>query len=80
MCVRIFTFEGASMYNNLKSEMNRKHISLIELASKMNLSRRALENKLSGLRDFTLTEIEFLLREFSDCPFDYLFDFKKYAK
>lgn len=68
------------MYNNLKSEMSRKHLSLSDLAIKMNLSRKALENKLSGLRDFTLHEIEFILKEFSDCPFEYLFDFKSSTK
>lgn len=68
------------MYNNLKTEMSRKHLTLTELAAKMNLSKKALENKLSGLKDFNLTEIEYILKEFSDCPFEYLFDFKTPSK
>lgn len=80
MGVCVFSNGGNVMYNNLKSEMTRKHLSLSDLAYKMDLSKKALENKLSGLRDFTLNEIEFILKEFSDCPFEYLFDFRSDSK
>lgn len=64
------------VYANLKAEMVRKHLSVNELAKKMNISKKQLELKLLGLHEFNLDEIEFILREFNDCNFDYLFQLK----
>lgn len=63
------------IYTNIVVEINRHKMNVTELAHKMNLSKIALENKLSGLRDFTIDEIDFILKEFSDCSFEYLFEF-----
>lgn len=47
-----------------------------DLARNLCISKQALENKMNGLHEFNLKEIEFLLKEFNDCTFEYLFQFK----
>jgi len=64
------------VYANLKAEMVRRHLSVLELSTKMNLSKKQLERKLNGLHEFNLKEIEFILNEFNDCNFEYLFQIK----
>ena len=64
------------IYSNLKAEMIKRNISEENLANSLKISRISLENKMKGLQNFNLGEIEYLLKVFNDCSFEYLFQFK----
>ena len=65
------------MFENLKTELAKKHISLIAVARTIHCSEKSIQNKINGVTEFTLSEIlainEQLLPEFN---LKYLFERK----
>ena len=45
------------MFENLKSELQRKHISNKAVAELIGCTEKTLCNKFNGVTDFTLTEV-----------------------
>lgn len=62
------------MYNNLKTELEKKKIEIIKVALVTNLDREVLMNKLNGKKCFTIMEAQ-IIRDtfFPECSIDYLF-------
>jgi transcriptional regulator with XRE-family HTH domain len=46
------------LFENLRTELKKRGISLKEYAEALGITERALRYKLSGRTDFTLSEIE----------------------
>lgn len=59
------------LYPNIKAEMGRHNITIKELAANLGLSTNSVSFKLSGKREFTLSEIEHIACIFG-CSLDYL--------
>jgi DNA-binding Xre family transcriptional regulator len=64
------------MYANLKAEIARHGKKKSELADKLGITENTLINKIKGKSEFTLTEIQTLLKEFPTATMDYLFEIK----
>lgn len=58
-------------YPNIKAEMGRHNLTIKEMAGNLGLSSNSVSFKLSGKREFTLSEIERIANMFS-CSLDYL--------
>ena len=56
------------MYSNLKAEIARHGKKKSELAAKLGITENTLINKIKGKSEFTLTEIQELLKEFPNSP------------
>lgn len=61
------------MYYNLLLVINKYNISFDDLAKKMNISVRLLEEKINGNKDFVLNEVSIILGIFSNYSFEFLF-------
>lgn len=59
------------LYPNIRAEMGRRNLTIKELAINLGLSTNSVSFKLSGKREFTLSEIEKLANLFN-CSLDYL--------
>lgn len=59
------------LYPNIRAEMGRHDLTIKELAGNLGLSTNSVSFKLSGKREFTLSEIERIANLFS-CSLDYL--------
>lgn len=59
------------MYANIRAEMGRHNLTIKELAHKLNLSTNSVSFKLSGKREFTLSEVK-ALADIFNCSLDYL--------
>lgn len=61
------------MYYNLLLVINKYNISFDDLAKKMNISVRLLEEKINGNKDFVLNEVSIILGIFPNYSFEFLF-------
>lgn len=62
------------MFPNLEAEMARKKISTARLGSVIGCTEKSAKNKLDGITEFKLSEIQAILELFSECTVDYLFE------
>jgi len=53
--------------------MKRKHIKIIDLANKLEISESSMRNKLNGKYEFTRTEMFKIKEIFPEHSFEYLF-------
>lgn len=61
-------------YPNFEGEIARRGIQHDEIASALNISTRALRNKMNGTRPFTWPEVDGIQKRFfPDISKDYLF-------
>lgn len=63
------------MFNNLKAELTRRDISITDLAEKLKMNYKTLNNRLSGKSDFDLVEMKAIRTCLSEptLSLDYLF-------
>ena len=61
------------MYYNLLLVINKYNISFDDLAKKMNISVRLLEEKINRNKDFVLNEVSIILEIFPNYSFEFLF-------
>ena len=59
------------MFPNIRAELARKGMTIGDLAGKLNLCQRSVSQKLRGQRQWRLSEIVAMAKEFS-CSCDYL--------
>lgn len=45
------------MFENLRSELDKKHITMVSVAKVIGCTDKSLQNKLKGRTEFTLSEI-----------------------
>lgn len=60
------------MYPNIKAEMARRSMTIVDLAKELGLSENTMCRKLNGGTDFWLSEVMAMRRVFN-CSLDYLF-------
>jgi len=61
------------MFRNLAAELVRKGMRSKDLSLIIGVSPKTVQNKLNGVTEFTLPEIETILKTFPDCDYSYLF-------
>ena len=61
------------MFPNLNAELSRYNINTKGLAQIIGCSEKTARNKQNGVTEFTLSEIQALLKFFSGLTIDYLF-------
>ena len=61
------------MFNNLRDELRAKNIPMVAYSKIIGCSEKSVQNKLSGVTEFTLSEIQATLGIFPEYRFDYLF-------
>ena len=62
------------MYKNLLAEMARVGMTKKELAKKIGLSEASITNKMSGFREWKISEVKAITKLFPDVDFNYLFE------
>lgn len=61
------------MFYNLKTALNRKGITIKQLAEILDVGDKTIQNKISGKTDFTYTEFKKICALLSEYNADYLF-------
>lgn len=61
------------MFNNLRNELRTKNISLVAYSKIIGCTEKSVQNKLNGVTEFTLGEVQATLKIFPEYRFDYLF-------
>lgn len=61
------------MFNNLRTELRTKNISLVAYSKIIGCTEKSVQNKLSGVTEFTLSEIKATLDVFPEFRLEYLF-------
>lgn len=61
------------MFNNLRNELRTKNISLAAYSKIIGCNEKSVQNKLSGVTEFTLSEIKATLDVFPEFRLEYLF-------
>lgn len=60
---------------NLKAEMTRHQVRIVDIATSIGISERAMRNKLNGVTDFTWKQACKIQKEFfPELSKDYLFN------
>ncbi len=63
------------MFHNLRAEMARHGLTVVSMASKLNLNDRTLGNKIAGKSEFTWSEVRRIRAYFfPSCSVEYLFE------
>ena len=62
------------MFPNLNAELSRYNIDAKGLAQIIGCSEKTARNKQNGVTEFTLSEIQALLKFFTGLTIDYLFE------
>lgn len=62
------------MFSNLNAELARRNITAKELAEVLKVSRKTVDNKLSGRSEFTLSEILAIAELLPGNSITYLFE------
>ena len=65
------------MFPNLKAEMARNDVSVLQIAKALGVTRKTFENKMNGVSQFKVTEMWKIQGMFPDCSLAYLFEQKR---
>ena len=61
------------MFANLRNELRAKNISLVAFSKLIGCNDKTVQNKLNGITEFTLSEIQVTLEIFPQFKMEYLF-------
>lgn len=61
------------MFQNLKAEMARKDMTPPMVARAIGICAKSMNNRLTGVSEFKLREMDEIAKLFPECTLDYLF-------